>query len=312
MLLTGIYVQLFVLSLTLLWFAISKRRNSLDLALKTIAIAILLMGLWLGSVWVYPPEWGLGVLVLVFICLVIWKYKRKPSDTSRWRNFVSNLPVFLIIPLGSYIGVNGYFGHGQNPDGLVIDLSTPFAETDKVCVLSGGLNSFVNQHNFESDSKADYGQLYGLDVMGAGNNGFRTRRGHTLDPKPNDYKAYTIYGIPLHAPCDGRVAWAENNRIEQPIGTADKEFTSGNGVILTCGNVHVKLAHMQKGSVLVLKGDLVKSGQPIGRVGNSGNTEEPHLHIHAETVVEAGNPWSHGEPVHMRFNGRLMARGDCF
>lgn len=26
----------------------------------------------------------------------------------------------------------------------------------------------------------------------------------------------------------------------------------------------------------------VREGQPIGKVGNSGNTSEPHLHIHAE------------------------------
>ena len=31
-------------------------------------------------------------------------------------------------------------------------------------------------------------------------------------------------------------------------------------------------------------GDHVKLGQPIAIVGNSGNTNEPHLHIQAQTI----------------------------
>ena len=47
------------------------------------------------------------------------------------------------------------------------------------------------------------------------------------------------------------------------------------------GEYRVFLAHMQRGSALVKKGDRVARGQPLGKVGNSGNTSEPHLHIHA-------------------------------
>lgn len=88
------------------------------------------------------------------------------------------------------MGLNGFLGHGQNPHGQVINLTSPFSPPDKACVLSGGLNSLVNQHNFESDSAEDYGQLYGLDVMGSRSNGFRTNPGYTLNPKPAKYEAY--------------------------------------------------------------------------------------------------------------------------
>jgi murein DD-endopeptidase MepM/ murein hydrolase activator NlpD len=59
------------------------------------------------------------------------------------------------------------------------------------------------------------------------------------------------------------------------------------------------MAHMQDGSIMVEAGMKVKAGQEIGAVGNSGNTTEPHLHIHAEL---------NGEGVPLRFSGRFLAR----
>jgi murein DD-endopeptidase MepM/ murein hydrolase activator NlpD len=66
----------------------------------------------------------------------------------------------------------------------------------------------------------------------------------------------------------------------------DREAPAGNHVIVTCQGVDVLLAHLQRGSVLVRADAVVTVGQPLGRVGNSGNTSEPHLHIHA---VQSGS-----------------------
>jgi len=38
---------------------------------------------------------------------------------------------------------------------------------------------------------------------------------------------------------------------------------------------------MKKGSLMVKEGNPIGVGERIGQVGNSGNTSEPHLHIHA-------------------------------
>ena len=67
------------------------------------------------------------------------------------------------------------------------------------------------------------------------------------------------------------------------------------------------LAHLQRGSVQVKAGDNVRTGQPIARVGNSGNLSEPHLHIHA---VKAGSAASllAGEGLLMLFDGRFLVR----
>jgi murein DD-endopeptidase MepM/ murein hydrolase activator NlpD len=39
-------------------------------------------------------------------------------------------------------------------------------------------------------------------------------------------------------------------------------------------------AHLQPGSLAVAVGDRVRPGQLLGLLGNSGNTDFPHLHFH--------------------------------
>ncbi len=50
---------------------------------------------------------------------------------------------------------------------------------------------------------------------------------------------------------------------------------------------------------MVDKGDKVQTGKRIGLVGNSGNTSEPHVHIHAE---------KDGKGVPIEFNGSFPVR----
>ncbi|MFE1986565.1 M23 family metallopeptidase [Streptomyces mirabilis] len=53
-------------------------------------------------------------------------------------------------------------------------------------------------------------------------------------------------------------------------------------MFIDTGSELVKLAHLQPGTVTVTTGDRVRVGQLLGEVGNSGDTTEPHLHLHAE------------------------------
>jgi len=67
-------------------------------------------------------------------------------------------------------------------------------------------------------------------------------------------------------------------------GAAGQEC--GNGVVVDHGGGwETQYCHLARGSVTVKAGDTVAAGQAIARVGLSGNTEYPHLHI---TVRRAG------------------------
>jgi hypothetical protein len=60
----------------------------------------------------------------------------------------------------------------------------------------------------------------------------------------------------------------------------------GNYVILKCGNVYPLYAHLSNGSVLVRPGDAVPTGAPLGRVGNSGSSLQPHLHFQVMNTAD--------------------------
>ena len=54
---------------------------------------------------------------------------------------------------------------------------------------------------------------------------------------------------------------------------------------------------------------LAERGDVLGLVGNSGNTGEPHLHVHAQRPGSAIARLS-GEPVPIRLGGRYLVRND--
>jgi murein DD-endopeptidase MepM/ murein hydrolase activator NlpD len=65
--------------------------------------------------------------------------------------------------------------------------------------------------------------------------------------------------------------------------------TEGNGYTILHGDEVVVYAHMQHKSLpkpLPKPGDKVKRGAVLGKVGNSGPSGGPHLHIHASKVME--------------------------
>ncbi|MEP2101038.1 MAG: M23 family metallopeptidase [Parasphingorhabdus sp.] len=311
MLLDAIYAQITLLILTGLWIAFSKRRTAADTAIKVIATILFCAGLGVGGVWFYPPLSGLLIAALVFVGLFIAHLRKTRSQTTLLRSIISNAPLLILIPLGSFLLWQGTAGRFE-PKGDAIALDSPFKSAEGICVLSGGLSPLLNFHNFPSDSPRDIAQTYGLDIIRVGPNGFRTRPEHRLDPKPKDMRHYAMFDTAVYSPCDGKVVEYENDSPDQAIGESDKINTGGNGVVLKCGTHHVHLHHLKHGSVLTQLGEIVKAGQKIGHIGNSGNTIEPHLHIHAETIVEDGNTKRHGNPVHMSFGDRFMARGDCF
>ena len=50
------------------------------------------------------------------------------------------------------------------------------------------------------------------------------------------------------------------------------------------GGRYLMMGHPRQDSITVRVGDRVREGQPIARVGNSGHSSAPHLHIQAQTL----------------------------
>ena len=93
------------------------------------------------------------------------------------------------------------------------------------------------------------------------------------------------YGENILAVADGMVVRAIDGLPNQVPGALpqglDPRQADGNAVFLRLRDGRVVFyAHMIAGSVTVKAGDRVARGEILGRVGNSGNSSAPHLHLH--------------------------------
>lgn len=106
-------------------------------------------------------------------------------------------------------------------------------------------------------------------------------------------------GVDVLAAAPGRVARLRDGVQDisvrapgQGAAVANKEC--GNGVVIDHGDGwETQYCHMAQGSIRVKVGDMVKAGTPIGRVGLSGDTEFPHLHMtvrHSGQIVDPFEP----------------------
>jgi hypothetical protein len=131
------------------------------------------------------------------------------------------------------------------------------------------------------DGEIYFAQRYAIDFEKLGADG----RTHSGDPKKN--ASYFCYGLPVFAVADGRVVAMKDGIPENTPATGTRaveinfDTVGGNHVVLDIGfGRYAFYAHMIPGSLLVNVGDMVKRGQVLGKVGNSGNSTEPHLHFH--------------------------------
>ncbi len=97
--------------------------------------------------------------------------------------------------------------------------------------------------------------------------------------------SYAYFGVPVYAVADGAVVHVEDGAGEEIPGAmpAGKTLSTlaGNHVIMDLGTGHFAVyAHLQLRSIKVKAGDRVHRGDILGRLGNSGNTSNPHLHFH--------------------------------
>ena len=117
----------------------------------------------------------------------------------------------------------------------------------------------------------------------------RRIEGASFEGDARDVRAYHAYGHNVLAVAGARVVGVMDGLPDNVPRTADgfspalpltMENIAGNHVILDLGDGHFAYyAHLQPGSVSVKLGDLVGRGQILGRIGNSGDAREPHLHF---------------------------------
>lgn len=166
-------------------------------------------------------------------------------------------------------------------------------------VFWGGRSVAENYHAFTLDQRFAYDIL----IMKDG-------RSHTGDGTKNEQ--YHCFGRPIVAPAGGKIVEAVDGIEDNVPGKMNPNQAVGNHVVIDHGNGEFSfLAHFQKGSLKVRKGQEVKPGDLLGLCGNSGNSSEPHLHYHMQTSPE----YRKGEGLPTQFldyvaDGKKVDRGE--
>lgn len=85
-------------------------------------------------------------------------------------------------------------------------------------------------------------------------------------------------GVNVHAVADGRIFEMHDGDFDRSKKWKGGGFGNHIGVIHS-DTISVYYGHLMKNSLLVKKGDSVKAGQILGKVGSSGYSSYPHLHF---------------------------------
>lgn len=113
-------------------------------------------------------------------------------------------------------------------------------------------------------------------------------------------------GVAVRAAATGTVLRARN---DAPDGQRIAGQECGNGVVIDHGGGwETQYCHMAQGSIAVAAGQKVAAGTMLGRIGLSGQTEFPHLHLTVRQNGKPVDPFAWGAPAGQCRGGRSLWR----
>ncbi len=236
------------------------------------------IGAWYALQLVLPIP-GLISLIALIIYVIVKRRSGKLLLVTSLTALLSLLPVILLFKPVTYPASL----KSTKPAATVrLPANVPLK------VAWGGDTLGTNYHAFTPD------QRWAYDLL--------VEPYHTGSDQLEDYGCY---GVPVVAPASGLVTTAHDGEPDAVPGvlTNNLEAPSGNHVVIQLETgTYLEIAHLKQGSVVVKSGDAVAEGQTIGQCGNSGNTSEPHIHIHHQRQDPAIFPinFAEGLPLYFR------------
>jgi hypothetical protein len=235
--------------------------------------------LWYSGLVAHATEGGTGVVAPVLYQFALTRERKLARLLIREHWFMENLEA----PADRYLPITRFH--------------PPFRGT--ATISHGGPTRATNYHH------GSRGQRFAYDIV-VKEDGRARRPG----AKKSRNDAYYIYGRPVLAPAAGVVIRAINDVPDNRPGTRGR--AGGNGVIIDHGfSEYSSVWHAIPGSVRVSVGDYVEAGQQVARVGNSGRSTGPHIHMHVTN--DPNSPRHFGLPapfvdvyVNDRWRDRVM------
>jgi murein DD-endopeptidase MepM/ murein hydrolase activator NlpD len=176
-------------------------------------------------------------------------------------------------------------------------LGPPLTGSDWVARSGPSNDSYHRRGILVFDGGATIDRRYAIDWV-------QSKNGATFFGDALDTRSYYAYGEEVLAVSDGIVISARDGIPEnvprregfRPAVPLSMETIAGNTISLDVGGGQFAYyMHLQAGSLRVKAGDRVRRGQVVARIGNSGDSREPHLHFEVTTssklLVGEGVPY---------------------
>lgn len=293
-----LFLSLLIIPISFILNLFSYQAISLVFLLKLLQTGLFITFIYLVGRWDWFSFYLRYIFLLLLLVILFNTYKLSfhqytlivPGNLSEYIiNIFINL-LFFVFLLKAIVGRKTKESH--------IVCGFPL-KSGNYYIAHGGASKILNHHYVISSHK------YALDILKLNNFGFRCKG---IYPKKLD--RYFIFGEPVYAPKGGIVTKVINEFGDLIPPEKDEVNKFGNHIVINIGkDIYILLAHLMKGSILVKEGEKVSQGQMIGKVGNSGNTTEPHLHIHCvKTINDDYLKESDGMP--MLFNGKFLIRNN--
>lgn len=265
------------------WFLIISILLAAHLALFT------LLKLRLGRLGTYLWNYGPFIIGVLAAGQIVRGAISFYSNPPFW-TFERGAGVLLLI-LIVFISWKGYRVYPSSHDNKPSQIPFRLPLDGAVTIGWGGATPANNYHVIAPDQR----WAYDLVV---------TRDGKTHDGDGLNLSDYYIYGMPVLAAADGTILRVVNDQPESSIGMTGKvKNAGGNQVVIEVGEKEfLFICHLQPGSINCNPGDKIVAGAEVGRVGNSGNSSEPHIHIHLQDSPKDGS----GEGIPMYFHNYRM------
>ena len=221
-----------------------------------------------------------------------------PQENEGDPKVPASFPVIMTAPFPSVATVKVYLQGARAPIVETIAISPHTNDDGPLNYAAKASDLKTNEAWTTSSNHLGFSQAYGLDASVAGwDNSIEKFNGFYPGVDETLARQHRAYGQPIYAMATGEVCrtlndqpeWTNYPRVSkeiepEPIPPSTGVYSAGgNHVIVRTGGEIALYAHLQPGSIppeLLLPGAVVQRGQYLGKVGYSGASSGPHLHIH--------------------------------